>query len=186
VDDPEEAPDDNAGIVAEGRAQKVAKTRKVRAKRRQAVQRAPSDSGRSSGQATPATKDLEMEATPSSASKDKVDDSAVVPTPKPETMVHLAEVEVLASQSADPAVDELKTIFKRISRANASVCILELHGWLKRHPKHRKRMDARYAMGYCEFQRGNLRAANRIFANLPKGNRWIRKVGDYLNPPKPH
>ena len=185
VNDQEEAPDDTARTLSEGRA-KVAKAHKARAKRRKAVKRAPSDLGSSSRPAAAATKTLEIEAPPESASKDKAEDSVVAPTPKRETTANLGEVEVKASQSVDPAVNELKIIFKRISRANASGCILELHAWIKRHPKHRKRVDARYAMGYCEFQRGNVQAANRIFAGLPKGNRWIRKVGDYLNPPRPH
>lgn len=93
-------------------------------------------------------------------------------------------VKVEAEKTNDPARAELKTIFRAIGSRSYPDSILGLEAWLKRHPGHTKRVAARYAIGYCEFKRGNTRAAQRIFSRLPP-NPWIKTVGDQFDPPMP-
>ena len=93
-------------------------------------------------------------------------------------------VKVESEKADDPARAELKTIFRAIGSRSYTDSILGLEAWLQRHPSHTKRVAARYAIGYCEFKRGNKKAAQRIFSRLPP-NPWIKTVGDQFDPPKP-
>ena len=80
---------------------------------------------------------------------------------------------------------ELRAIIQSIGKTRHAKSIQDLRTWKKHFPAHRLQSTATYAIGYCEFKRGNRSAANRIFARLPENNRWIRSAKDFDNPPRP-
>ena len=80
----------------------------------------------------------------------------------------------------------LKSIVGSLGSEPYGTSIQRLRKWLRVHASHRLRTTAKYAIGYCEFKRGRLDTARRIFARLPKGNPWIRTIQDFDNPPKPY
>ena len=84
----------------------------------------------------------------------------------------------------DVACQELKGIFRGIDSNGYSRSISLLRGWIDQYPEHRQRTAARYAIGYCEFGRGNRTVANRIFSERAM-SRWITSVKAFENPPKP-
>ena len=107
-------------------------------------------------------------------------------SPPPPSGPRAVEItDVRAERENDPARRALQAIVARIDVAPPAESIRALQGWLRLHPSHVKAVLARYSVGYCEYRRGNKKAAFRIFSALPKRNPWIRKVGDYERPPRP-
>ena len=93
-------------------------------------------------------------------------------------------VDVVSIACADDACRQLKTIFRSIGKVHYAGTIGLLKAWITDHPNHRNRLVARYAIGFCEFKRGNRTAANRIFSERAM-SRWITSVKAFENPPKP-
>lgn len=92
------------------------------------------------------------------------------------------EVAVDAVRESDPAGEELKQIFRQLDGVSYGRSIQDIRRWLENHPRHRHRADARYAIGYCEYKRGNQERAREIFGSL-EGSRWIRDIGDIFREP---
>jgi len=112
-------------------------------------------------------------------------------TPKAKVVLDVSKkaepaTSVEATQSADPGRAALRRIVTRIGKISYSECVSKLKGWMSKHRRHRKWNDAYYALGYCEFRRGNKKRANKIFTSkrLSK-HRMLRKTGDYFNPRRP-
>ncbi|MEC8024163.1 MAG: FecR domain-containing protein [Myxococcota bacterium] len=93
-------------------------------------------------------------------------------------------VDVVSITCADDACRQLKTIFRSIGKVHYAGTIGQLKAWITDNPNHRNRLAARYAIGFCEFKRGNRTAANRIFSERAM-SRWITSVKAFENPPKP-
>jgi len=90
----------------------------------------------------------------------------------------------MESEESNPR-QTLKSILRGIGTASYGTTIQQLRAWKKEHSSHRLQMTAQYAIGYCEFKRGNRIKAKRIFAQLPDNNRWIRTAADFDNPQQP-
>ncbi len=102
-------------------------------------------------------------------------------TPLPAPTERIA---VETESGLDAAHAELKSVFRRIGNEAPGASVDALEAWLKAHPDHHARGDARYAIGYCEHVRGNRAEANRIFSAL-RGHRWLSKIKDLENPRRP-
>lgn len=97
-----------------------------------------------------------------------------------------AGTRIEALKTTDVGRSKLRQIVKRIGQISYSECVAQLQSWMANHRRHRKWNDAYYALGYCEFHRGNKKRANKIFTSkrLSK-HRMLRKAGDYFNPRRP-
>lgn len=178
-----EEPDVAAPAPVVARASKsrrhAKRARKARRAKKLAIEARTAKSEVPDARAEPA-KTPTVEPTPAVNPEKHTPPAKIVFEPKPEAVVAVEKV-----RGADPGRDALKRIFKRLGKPSWSASIAQLHAWMRAHQGHSKRMAARYAVGYCHFKAGNVRRAQQIFSSLPARNPWIKKLGDFSNPPRP-
>ena len=123
--------------------------------------------------------DLDDESLEENSATDKSAGGVVVEVGRP------GSTELEKQKLADEGGADLEVIVKRIGVDAYANSIQKLIQWRSQYRFSRHRSASTYALGYCEFKRGNRSKANRLFKRLPKNNRWLKKVGDFSDPPKP-